>query len=152
MFVVIYFIYSLLCCCCSVAHLCLSLCDPMDCSKPSTSVLHHLPELAQTHGYWIGDATQPSILCPLLLLPSLYVLSHSFLQTSSGGQWLNLSSQPVQGGWHHPVFSLSATLSSSPRLAKEIQQGSALNENIMGTKPLCSAIMFKISELFTSVS
>ena len=27
----------------------LTLCDPMDCSTPGFSVLHHLPELAQTH-------------------------------------------------------------------------------------------------------
>jgi len=33
----------------SVAQLCLTLCDPMDCSMPGIPVLHHLPELAQTH-------------------------------------------------------------------------------------------------------
>ena len=38
-----------LCCCCSVTKLCLTLCDPMDCSTPGFTVLHHLPELAQTH-------------------------------------------------------------------------------------------------------
>ena len=35
--------------CCSVAQSCLTLCDPMDCSTPGFPVLHHLPELAQTH-------------------------------------------------------------------------------------------------------
>ena len=35
--------------CCSVAQVCLTLCDPMDCSTPGFPVLHHLPELAQTH-------------------------------------------------------------------------------------------------------
>ena len=30
---------------------------------PGFSVLHHLPELAQTHVHWVGDAIQPS--CPL---------------------------------------------------------------------------------------
>ena len=34
--------------CCSVAKLCLTLFDPMDCSTPGFPVLHHLPELAQT--------------------------------------------------------------------------------------------------------
>ena len=33
----------------SVAQLCLILCDPMDCSTSGFPVLHHLPELAQTH-------------------------------------------------------------------------------------------------------
>ena len=35
--------------CCSVTKSCLTLCDPMDCSMPGFPVLHHLPELAQTH-------------------------------------------------------------------------------------------------------
>ena len=34
--------------------------DPMDCSTPGLPVHHQLPELAQTHVHWVGDATQPS--------------------------------------------------------------------------------------------
>ena len=46
----------------------------MDCSTPGFPVLHHLPELAQTHVHWVGDAIQLSlILChPILLLPSIF--------------------------------------------------------------------------------
>ena len=40
-----------LCCCLSVTKSCLTLCDPMDYSTPGLPVLHHLPELAQTHVY-----------------------------------------------------------------------------------------------------
>ena len=47
-------------CCCSVAQSYLTLCDPMDCSKPGFPVLHHLPEFAQTHIHRVGDAIQPS--------------------------------------------------------------------------------------------
>ena len=36
------------------------LCDPMDCSMPGSSVLHYLPEFAQIHVNWVGDAIQPS--------------------------------------------------------------------------------------------
>ena len=36
-------------CCCSVAKLCLILCDPVDCSMPGFSALHYIPEFAQTH-------------------------------------------------------------------------------------------------------
>ena len=36
-------------CCCSVAKLCLTVCDPIDCSMPGFPVLHYLPEFAQTH-------------------------------------------------------------------------------------------------------
>ena len=41
--------YLLYCCCCSVSQSCLTICDPMDCSMPGCPVLHHHPELAQTH-------------------------------------------------------------------------------------------------------
>ena len=43
----------------SVAQLCLTLCDPMDCSTPGLPVHHQLPELTQTHVHWVGDAIQP---------------------------------------------------------------------------------------------
>ena len=42
--------------CCSVSQLCLTLCNPMDCSTPGFPVLYHLPEFAQTHVHWVGDA------------------------------------------------------------------------------------------------
>ena len=44
----------------SVAQLCLTLCDPMDCSTPGFPVHHQLPELTQTHAHRVGDAIQPS--------------------------------------------------------------------------------------------
>ena len=37
-----------------------SLFDPMDCSTPGSSVLHYLPEFAQTHVHWVSDAIRPS--------------------------------------------------------------------------------------------
>ena len=40
----------------SVTQLCLTLCDPMDCSTPGFPVLHHLLELAQTHVHQGSDA------------------------------------------------------------------------------------------------
>ena len=47
-------------CCCSVAQLCLTLHDAMDCSTPGLPVPHHLPEYAQVHVHCIGDVIQPS--------------------------------------------------------------------------------------------
>ena len=44
----------------SVAQLCPTLCDSLDCSTPGFPVHHHLPELAHIHFYWVGDAIQPS--------------------------------------------------------------------------------------------
>ena len=34
--------------------------DPMDCSTPGLPVPNHLPEFAQVHVHWVGDAIQPS--------------------------------------------------------------------------------------------
>ena len=47
-------------CCCSVAKLCPTLCNTMDCSMPGFPVLHYVLEFAQTHVHWIADAIQPS--------------------------------------------------------------------------------------------
>ena len=39
---------------------CPTLRDPMDCSTPGFPVHRQLPELAQTHVHWVGDAIQRS--------------------------------------------------------------------------------------------
>ena len=44
-----------------VVQLCLTLCDPMDCSMPSSSVLHCLQEFAQIHDHWISRWHYPII-------------------------------------------------------------------------------------------
>ena len=51
---------SIYCYCRSVTKSHLTLCDPIDCSMPGFSVLHYLPELAQTHVHWVSDAIQAS--------------------------------------------------------------------------------------------
>ena len=45
--------------CRSVTKLCLTLCEPMNCSMPGSSVLHYLPEFAQIPVHRAGDAIQP---------------------------------------------------------------------------------------------
>ena len=44
----------------SVAQLCPTLCDPMNCSTPGLPVHHQLPELTRTHVHRVSDAIQPS--------------------------------------------------------------------------------------------
>ena len=44
----------------SVALLCPTLCDPMNCSMPVFPVPYQLLELTQTHVHWVGDAIQLS--------------------------------------------------------------------------------------------
>ena len=68
-------------CCCSVAHSCLTLCDPMDCRTLVFPVLHHLLELAQTHVHWVNMPSNHLILCHLFLLltsifPSIRIFSN----------------------------------------------------------------------------
>ena len=46
--------------CCSVAKLCLIVCNPMGYNTPGFSALHYLPQFAQTHVHWVGDTIQPS--------------------------------------------------------------------------------------------
>ena len=66
-------------CCCSVAQLFLTLCNPIDCCTPGFPVLHHLPELAQTHVHWVGDAIQPPHPVSSPSPPAFYISQHQGL-------------------------------------------------------------------------
>ena len=83
-----------LCCCscCSVTKPCQTPCDRMNCSMPVFSVLHYLPEFAQTHVHWVKDAIQAS---HPLSPPSPPVLSPS--QHQSLCRRVYLSHQVVKG-------------------------------------------------------
>ena len=63
----------------SVAQLCPTLCDPMDCSMPGLLVHYQFPDLTQTHVHWVSDAIQPSH--PLLSPspPALYLSQYQGL-------------------------------------------------------------------------
>ena len=58
-------------CFCSAALSCLTLCDPIDHSKPGFPVLHSLSEFTQTHVLWLHDAIQPSHLLSSPFPPAL---------------------------------------------------------------------------------
>ena len=70
---------------CPVTKLCLTLCNPMDCSTPGFPVLYYLLELAQTHVHWGGDAIQPS----QPLLPTCPAFN--FSQHQGFSQWVGSS-------------------------------------------------------------
>ena len=75
----------------SVAQLCPTLWDPIDCSRPGFPVNHQLPELAQTHVHRVGYAIQPSY--PLLFpSPPAFNLS----QHQGLFQWVSLLHQVAQ--------------------------------------------------------
>ena len=59
--------------CFSVIQLCLSFCDPMNCSTPVFPVLHYLQSLLK---FMSNESVMPSnhliLCCPLLILPSVF--------------------------------------------------------------------------------
>ena len=58
------------CCFCSITKLCPPLCNPMDCG---------MPEFAQIHVHWRGDAIQPSHPLSSLSLPAFILPQHQVL-------------------------------------------------------------------------
>ena len=65
-----------------------SLSGPMDCSTPGLPVHRQLPELAQTHVYWVNDAIQPSYPGSSPSPPALNLSQHQGLF-----QWVSSSHQ-----------------------------------------------------------
>ena len=62
-----------------VTQLCLTLCNPMDCSTPGFSAHHQLPELNQTHAHWVCDAIQSSHLLSFPYPPAFNLFQHQGL-------------------------------------------------------------------------
>ena len=119
-------------CCCSVAQSCLTLCDPMGCIMPGFPVLHHLPELAQTHAHWVCDAIQPS---------------HSLVPFSSC-----LQSFPASGS-----FPMSWLFRSGSQSTGVSTLASVLPMNVQGWFPLrltglLSLLSKQLSRVFSSAT
>ena len=81
----------------SVTQSCLTLCDPMDCSRPGLPVHHQFLELTQTHVHRVGDTTQPSHPLSSPSPPTFNLSQHQGLFTwvsssfTSGGQSIGVS-------------------------------------------------------------
>ena len=63
----------------SVAQLCLSCFDLMDCNTPGLPVHHQFPEFTQTHVHGVGDAIQPSHPLPSPSPPAFNLSQHQGL-------------------------------------------------------------------------
>ena len=72
----------------SIAQVCPTLCDPMDCSIPGFLIYHQLSELAQIHVHWVSVSIQPS---HSLSSPSPPTSNHS--QHQSLFKWVSSSHQ-----------------------------------------------------------
>ena len=95
----------------SVPQVCLTLCNPMNCSTPGLPIHHQLPQITHTHVHQVCDAIQPShplsSPSPLAfnlsqhqglncyLLTKVHHLSSMFLRPSSFSNW----------SLHHQCFS-----------------------------------------------
>ena len=118
--------------CCSVPQLCLTPCDPIDCSTLGFPVLHYLLKFAQINVHWVIDAIQPS---HLLLLPCPSALSLSQHQAGS--------------------FAMSWLFESGGQSSGASVSASVLPMNIQGSFPLelTGLISLKskgLSRVFTS--
>ena len=111
----------------SVAQLCLTLCDPMNCSMPGLPVHHQLLEFTQTHAHRVSDAIRPS---------------HPLLSPSppSGKEFACLSMQEMQEtqawslGGEDPLEEEMATPSSILAYGNPLQYSCL--KNSMGKKSL----------------
>ena len=112
-------------CCCSVAQLCLTLCNPMDCSTPGFPVLHCLPEFAPL-SQWCHPTTSFSI-APFSLCPQSFLASGSFPISQlfeSDGKILELRLQHQFFQWIFRVDFLQEWLVWSPCSPRDYQESS----------------------------
>ena len=90
----------------SVTQPCLTLWDPVGCSRPDLPVHHQLPEFTQTHVHWVGDVIQPSH--PLLIpSPPIFNLSQYqglFKWGSSSRQVARVLEFQLQHQSFHQIF------------------------------------------------
>ena len=127
-------------CCCSVTQSCLTHCHRMDCSMPGFLVLYYLPELAQTHVHWVGDAIWPSH----PLSPSLPALNLS--QYQGLFQWVGSLHQVAE------YWSLSFSISPSSEYSGLISFSILSNTKKFHfrKKPQMSSFVVKASSLFAA--
>ena len=102
---------------------CVQLSDPMDYSMSGFPVLHHLPELAQTHVHSVGDAIQPPH--PLW---SLSPLALNLSQHQGLFQWVGYLQQVAKG------------------LKLQLEHQSVFPVNIQDWFPLRLTVFFFLSE------
>ena len=121
-------------CCSSVSKMCTTLCEPMDCSTP---VLHYLPEFAQSHVHWVGDAIQPSYPLSPPSPPALNLSQHQSFPMSwlftSGGQRIGASASAsvlpvnIQGWFPSGLTSLISLLSRDFQVSSPTLQFKSMN-------------------------
>jgi len=132
---------NLSCCCCSVALSCLTLCDPMGCIMPGFPVLHHLPELAQTHVHWVCNAIQPSHpLVPFSSCLQSFPASGSFPMMTLQIRWpkywsFSFSMSPSNEYSGLISLGLTGLILQSKGLSRVFSNASVLKHQFFGAQP-----------------
>ena len=134
-------LFSICFCWCSAPQARLTCWEPTDCSTPGCPVLHHLPELAQTHAHWVSDAIQPfDPLLPLLFLPSIFpsirVFSNELTLHFRWPKYWSFSISPSNGYSGLISFRLDwFDLLASKRLSGVFSNITFQNYNLFGAQP-----------------
>ena len=113
----------------SVAQLCLTLWDPMNCSTPGFPVHHQLPELTQSHVHRVNDVILPShpLLSPSLPAFNLPQQQGLYQWVSSSHQMAKLLEFPFQHQSFQWIFRtdfLYSGLVGSPCSPRDSQESS----------------------------
>ena len=140
-------------CCCSVAWLCLTVCNSMDCSAPRFPILHHLQEFAEVHVHWAGDAVQPSYLSSPSSPPAISLSQHQGLFQCVGSSHqvakvLELQLQHQSFQWLFRTDFLQDELVGSPCSPRDSQESSPTPQFISIS---CLALSFLYSPTLTSI-
>ena len=107
------------------------LCNPKDCRTPDFPVLHHLPELAQTHVHWVSDTIQPPHPVISFFCLQSFPASGSSLWVSSLHQVakiLELQLQHQSFQWIFRTDFLQEGLVGSPCSPRDSQESSPITQ------------------------
>ena len=135
------------CCYCSVTKSWTTLGDPMDCSTPGLFVLHCLPEFAQTHVHWVGDAIQPFSPLSPPSPPALNLSKYQYIQVRFSSVVSN-SATPWTAA---PQASLSITNSQSLLRLMSIELVMTCNNLILCQSLLLPPSIFPSIRVYESV-
>ena len=141
-----------------MAKLCLTLCDPMDCSTQGFLILHCLPKFAQTHVHWVGDAIQPSHPLSSPFPPAFNLSQHQGLF-----QWVSSSHQVAKVLEHSISPSSEYSGLSSFRIdwfdllvvqgtLKFVSSTIVLKQQFFGAQPFCYPALTSVHDYWKTIA
>ena len=128
----------------------------MDCSMPGFPVLHYLLEFAQTHVYWVNDATQPSHPLSPPSPPAFNLSQHQGLfqwvsSLNKVAKVLELQLQHQSFQWIYRVDLLYHRLVRSPCCPRESQESSPAPQ--FKASIFCHSVFkLQVSHLYTTTA